>query len=497
MKRLQCVVLAAIMALGSVGAAGAVDIKAKGTWDFVFGWVDNQDFNDQDGEDDFRARQRMRTQFNFVVSESLQGALHFEIGTLDWGRTSAAAKDTDGKTVVAANGPGGSAGGAIDTDGINIKTKHAYVDWLIPSTDVSVRMGLQPLVLPNATKRGNPILNSDVAALAVTAPLTEQVALTAVWARPFNQNNEEDEDYNSADEVDIFGLILPITLDGVKITPYAAYSSIGAASGFYEYAMGASGGGGGSNRNGGDFVNNDSANVWWGGLALEVTAFDPLTFGLDVMYGHHDEIELEGTSGDRLEFETEGWLIAATVDYKLDWGSVGLFGWYSTGDDDDYGKNGELEGGHLPVIGFDTGFGFGSFGYGSAVVNSSLLGYGALGSTSLGTWGLGLQAANWSFVDKLDHTLRFIYYRGTNDSEVVERFGSDILDLKYSGETVYLTDEDQAFEINFVNTYKIYDNLTAVVDISWIHLDMDEDVWGDDYKEDDAWKAQLLLRYAF
>jgi hypothetical protein len=135
-----------------------------------------------------------------------------------------------------------------------------------------------------------------------------------------------------------------------------------------------------------------------------------------------------------------------------------------------------------------------------------LASYGNLGSTSLGTWGLGVQAADWSFVDKLSHTLRFIYYRGTNDADVVKAFAAIPIPgqtrgygpLAFSGQRVYMTDDDQAFEVDFVTTYKIYDNLTAYVDLAWIRLDMDEDVWGtDDYLDDNAWKAQLILRYSF
>jgi hypothetical protein len=483
MKRLQCVVLAAILVLGSVSAAGAVDVKVKGTWDFVFGWTDNKDFNDQDGEDDFVARSRFRTQANFIVSEQLQGVLFFEIGTLNWGRS-------------ATNNIGSAAGGSIDTDGVNVKTKHAYIDWTIPSTEVAVRLGLQPIVMPNATKRGNPVLNSDVAAAVVSIPFNPQVGLTLAWARPFDQNLDDGTTGSVADEMDILGAILTIKGEGWSLTPWAAYSSIGANSGFFEYAI----------RNspieknfgsGTTFKGSDTSDVWWAGFALAVDAFDPLTFAIDAMYGHAGEVDLDIGAAEDFEFETSGWLIAATVDYKLDWGSVGLFGWYASGDDKDDVEDNEW--GQLPTIGYDTGFGFGTYGYSSAVTPTGVGDYNTIGTSSLGSWGIGVQAADWSFVDKLSHTLRFIYLRGTNDSDVVklfrDNFGSG--PLAFSGERVYLTDEDQAFEVDFVTKYQIYDNLTAFLDLAWVHMDLDEDVWGDDAKDDDAWKAQLVLRYAF
>jgi hypothetical protein len=356
-------------------------------------------------------------------------------------------------------------------------------------------MGLQPIVMPNATKRGNPVLNSDVAAIVASIPFNDQVGLTLAWARPFDVSDNDGTE-NIADEMDILGLILSIKGDGWSFTPWAAYSSIGAGSGFFEYAIGQSPTGN-NFGNGVSFSGSDTSDVWWLGFALAVNAFDPLTFGIDAMYGHAGQVDLDIGAASDFEFETSGWLLAATVDYKLDWGSVGLFGWYASGDDENDVEDNEW--GHLPAIGFDTGFGFGTYGYSSAVTPTGVGDFNTIGKLSLGSWGIGVQAADWSFVDKLSHTLRFIYMQGTNDPDVVEGFRNTFGTgpLAFSGQTVYLTDEDQAFEIDFVTQYNIYDNLTAFVDLAWVKLDMDEDVWGDDYKDEDAWKAQLVLRYSF
>ncbi|MDR2076460.1 MAG: outer membrane homotrimeric porin [Desulfovibrio sp.] len=498
MKRFLTFALAGALVLGLSGAALAVDVQVSGTWEFAFGWIKNEGFHDNDNgydgnADNFLARQRFRTQADFIVSERLRGVIMLEIGdSLEWGR------DEDGSKV------GNNGGGSIDTDGVNVATKLAYVDWLIPSTEVAVRMGLQYIVLPDAVGRGNPVLNSDVAALAVTVPFTEQVGLTAVWARPFDVNsNDGDGNHSLADEMDIFALILPVNGEGWSFTPWAAYSRVGASSGLLEYAAGNSGANGafGLDTENISFSGDDSADIWWGGLALEVTAFDPLTFGLNAMYGHMGKLEatLDDGSGvlSDFDFRTAGWLLAASVDYKLDWGSVGLFGWYSTGDDEDDARDGEY--GRLPAIGFDNGFaatgfgGPGSFGNGSDTVVSA---------TFLGTWGIGVQLADWSFVEDLSHTLRLSYYRGTNDHDVVERGTRDGYALAFSGEAVYLTDKDSAFEVNFDHVYNLYENLAMALELSYIRLDLDEDVWDDaagkDYADtSNAWKAQLLFQYNF
>ena len=68
-----------------------------------------------------------------------------------------------------------------------------------------------------------------------------------------------------------------------------------------------------------------------------------------------------------------------------------------------------------------------------------------------------------------------------------------------SGESVYMTTDDWAFEVNFDHKYQIYENLAAIVELSYIHLDLDESTWSfnDLHDTDDAWKAQLLFQYNF
>ena len=127
MKRLATLLLAAGIAFGGMaGTANAVELTANGTWQFGWTWSDVFD----NGADTFNAVQRMRTQFNFIASEELKGVLMLEIGNGWWG---------------------GSDGFAMGTDGINVKVRYGYVDWVIPGADVKVRMGLQPIATPAFT----------------------------------------------------------------------------------------------------------------------------------------------------------------------------------------------------------------------------------------------------------------------------------------------------------------------------------------------------------
>ena len=490
MKKFAWLAVLGAMLLPTAAQADGVDVKVKGEWDFAFGWANNTNFhNNRDGyraDDRFIARQRIRTQINFITSEYLQGVLMFEIGDINWGQ------DDGGKN-------GGGSGGGLDADGVNVETKRAYLDWLIPNTEVSVRMGIQGVSLPMANGYTNPVFSADVAGIVVNTPITDMVGITAFWLRPFNHNlNDTNDDrfygdYQN-DEMDMFGLTLPVTGDGWSVTPWGMYSRIGNASGYYEYLAEVTDH---AIRSTSGWDSNSGANAWWAGLSTQVDVWDPLTFGFDVMYGSLSKADLAidnpARSSTTSDFGTKGWFVEAALNYKLDWGTPGIFGWYSTGDDYSDVKDGQF--GRIPVVGVDDGFGPTSMGFpGTFSIGTDT----TISLTGVGTWGVGAQLAEMSFVEDLTHTLRVAYYQGTNDNDVVKRWGggSDDIVPHTGGETIYLTTKDHAWEVNFDHQYEIYENLTAVLELGYINLHLDSDTWTD-HKTDDAWKAQVMFQYHF
>lgn len=502
MKRIITFLFIAAFSLGGTLSAHAesnIDIKVQGEWDFVFGWAQNMQHFKKDGrwgkenrgDDNGIAAQRMRTQINFIASENLQGVLQFEIGETHWGH---------GGSV------GSEAGGKVGADGVNVKTKHAYLDWMVPSTDLHIRMGLQALALPMATELGNPIFDDDVAGIVASYAFDDTFSLTAFWIRPYNDYlNDKDSGWNNPhinDEVDAFGLIAPITLDGVTITPWGMWANIGDGSSFYSDMVGL-------DTDEERYVgrDNERTTAWWAGLGVAVDLWDPLTFAIDAMYGHLQPTHLalqEGNFDTRPSNDAynrvgaEGWFVAATLNYKLDWGTPGLFGWWASGDDySDVEKDGML--GRIPVLPSSNGFAPTTFGFDGAWGIAS---GNALGMTGTGTWGAGIQVAEMSFIEDLTHTIRFAYIQGTNDSKIVKRGRHERIAF---ADDFYLTDKDHAFEINFDHQYQIYENLAAVLELGYINLDLDKNTWkhrdgvNNNYghKTDDAWKAQLSFQYTF
>ena len=228
MKKLATLLLAAGIVLGGFAGAQAIDFKANGEWIFEFTYTDGLRFardnralgnaprgqrsGNTNGADNFEAIQRVRLQLDAVASESLSGQVYIEIGNSTWGRA--------------------NQGGAMGADGIIIEIKRAYLDWIVPNTDLRVRMGIQGLSLPSFTF-GSGVFNSDVAGISTNWKFNDNVALTAFWIRPYNDNYAGSTVVGSRqhagymDNTDAFGLVLPLSFDGFKITPWAVLGFIG------------------------------------------------------------------------------------------------------------------------------------------------------------------------------------------------------------------------------------------------------------------------------
>lgn len=493
MKKLATLLLAAGMMLGASTAAQAVDVKVSGQWDFnaEFGNTSfsesKQQMHGNNGHSEFR--QRLRTQIDIVASEALSGTVQFEIGDTTWGKSSSAA--------------GRGSGGSIGADGVSVEVKRAYIDYIIPQTDLKMRVGIQGIDTPSFTGIGSAVLanNAEVGGIVASYQFTPEVAVTAMWFRPYGANASNDDDlYNDRtwDDMDVFGLAIPLTFDGIKVTPWGMYAAIGrdalTSEGNYAASQANS-----SNTQllpvwmDGDearYADDGQGNAFWLGLASQLNFGTPLTIALDVNYGSVDLGTSETTGYD---IKREGWLIAASAKYKLDFMTPTIFGWYGSGDDDDYMDGSEI----MPAIsgqskmtslGMDGGYGISA----GAIMGESIL--------TAGTWGIGIQLADICYMEDLKHTFTVTYYQGTNDSAMTTANGglvsSPFMD---SGSGFYLTEDDNAIEVNLTNTYDIYKNLQFCVELGYIRLDIDEDNWGSDVEGDveDAYKIAFALRYHF
>ena len=517
MKKLMTLALAAAMMLGAATGANAIDFKAKGQWIMSFDYGMHGNFGDSKAssnsgfgknEDEFEARQRVRLQLDAVASEALSGTVFFEIGDQIWGQD---------KT-----------GGALGADNNSVvELKRAYIDWMVPQTDLKVRMGIQGLALPAFTTNASQILDDDVAAVSLNYQFNENVGLTAFWARPYNDNagygylNDKDldktfGDKNYMDNMDMFAVLLPLTFDGVKVTPWVMYAAMGpgmlgltkengkysvnsygnawnrAMSGMVSGAFG--------------YDNVDTyGNAFWAGVTGEVTYWDPFRIAWDVNYG--------SAAYENEKMNREGWLASLLLEYKLDWGTPGLYGWYASGDDSNPRNGSE----RMPTVSANGNNDFSNFAFNG---NPYIARECVLGSTMTGTWGIGARLKDVSFLEDLKHTLRVNFMGGTNAPKMAKYMrtgengyepigkhgvygiaGTDFYD------PMYLTTEDYALEVGLTNTYKMYDNFTIMLDAAYIAMWLDDSrsTWGKNPMKGynggdgvyDAWNVNLSFVYSF
>ncbi|WP_165177820.1 outer membrane homotrimeric porin [Desulfovibrio sp. ZJ369] len=520
MKKIATLLLAAGLVFGASTGASAIDFKAKGQWIMSFDYGQNGGFTGGNGmtgfnqathryknEDEFEARQRVRLQLDAVASEALSGTVFFEIGDQVWGRA--------------------NQGGALGADGNNVvEVKRAYLDWMVPQTDLKVRMGIQGMALPSFTTGSN-VLNDDVAGVVLSYKFNDNVALTALWARPFNDNFDGEADGSRKyymDNVDMFSLILPLTFEGVKVTPWAMYAGIGPnafrdADGYFgnlsnkdfksasrlNYMAGMLPAGGARHKDGTpvDKKLSSYGDAWWAGLTGEVTLWDPFRVAWDFNYG--------GVQYDDSHLNRQGWLASLLFEYKLDWGIPGLYGWYASGDDDDPSNGSE----RLPSVSVNNANnGFSNFAFhgNPYIAREAILGY-----NMSGTWGIGARVKDVSFVEDLKHTLRVNYIGGTNDPKMAKYIvGRGYEPFRDSGivgpnmqavgmDPLYMTTDDSALEIGLTNTYQMYENFTVMLDAAYLAtwLDNSKSVWGNSTmngKSDqvrDPWNVNLSFVYSF
>lgn len=441
MKRVITLLMAAVMLIGTAGLASAVEFKASGHMHIIMGVQDNGSINstaasfDKDvKEDNFYAATRFRPKLT-MTAEGVTAVFEAQQHQFLWG---------DNERTGTSN---------MKAD---VRVRNAYIDFKIPSTIVSLKMGFQQLSLPSIW--GHPIFDTRVGGVVATIPVNDQIAIAAFYARPQHNNDASTLPDRNKNSVDMYGLLLPLDFGMVKATPYFVYAKVGADSG----ALGTT-----------PTVN---ADYMVGGANVEVAATDALSIKVDGIFTSISS-DTDTVANKNIDDIGTGYHFALAVDYEMPFGTPGVFGWYSSGSDDD-GKDRFYSPGYTDGFGPTTlGFeGYNTFWNGAWV-----------GTTGMATMGVGLQVADMSFIDSLKHTVRVAYIKGTND-------------MKNNADAGYesWSKDDSFIEINLDSTWAIYENLAAVVEMGYLINDIDKGgELGSEYGDDNAWRGQVTFRFTF
>ncbi len=492
MKRLALAALVAGLILGAaMGAAAATEVRMTGDA-FVYGnffanhnftgwntasWDDNGGNYTGAGtrtEERFQIWERFRLRADFTANEAVAFRLSLKIQD-NWGHG----------TFTAAN-PAAA-----------IPVYQAYLQFKYPACDVEVTAGLQNFSLPaNAFFSESVVFGGDrAAALVVTAPLIEDtLSVTAAYARLLDRNRTYDPTTSQvADEFDAFLLALPVRVDGFTATPWAALAVAGRnADSFTAGSYGPNSTVADSLLSAGALLpptpwRNAQNAAWWAGGAFEVAALDPVKFYADVIHG---QINM----ADRAKNRRHGWFIDVGVEYVgFAVATPQVFGWWSTGEDGSTRNGSE----RMPSI-------LSNWGPGNSFLfdcSQELLKDGNLGVNPIGNQGLGASLANISFVEKLSHRLTFMYVRGNNAAAAIRDYNLLLGSNPYFTMGRDLTVNEYVLGANCDATYRIYENLAAVMETGWAHGEFQQGVWGrrlvHKSRGGDAWKAAFGLTYKF
>ncbi len=506
MKRLITLAFLAAFVLGTVATASAiVDVKASGSWRVSASWFSGSDLIDDAGDatssdeqSNFEIRQRVRTAFQFIANENLRGVWHIEIGAANWGQTAYA--------------PG------MDRTGI-IETKQAYIDFVIPNTEINIMAGGLPLALPSGYP-GSPVLDNDVAALVLSTPLFDGVGLIAGYARlgDFGVGTNDTTEFVDS-YLDAFVLAVPLNFDWLTLTPYMMFAWSGdrwledLTQGETSYAnipdglVSQNASLWTDDAAGTDASNYDDVDVWWGGMAFGLN-LDPVMIDGHFVYG-----SLEGQQNlDRAGWEADLAITYTGFDFMTPrlvfmWTS-GEDGNGSDNDNDGDGDHGESE--RLPVVAMAGGST--NFWDGGGIIGDGIDTVSGLGDAQMvGYWTLGLEVNDVSFIDNLTHDFSIFYIEGTNDTNLATNENGNAGGAAanpYGQGVAYgttLTDDDSMWEYVIRTEYQMYDQLTFILSLGYLDVDMDQDdggasgwaVLNGDEDDDDATKVLLGVRYDF
>ncbi len=459
MKKLLTLLLAAGMVVSAANGASAVEMKVSGSWLTSFSFTNNlygknalwekaydrsertalKDLKDPKSGN-FNAAQRIRINFDMVASESLSGRVQLQVANGEqapqyytWGTTP---------------GVGGT--------GKTVTARLAYLDWMVPTTDVLVRMGRQEVTTPSYTF-GSPVLDSPVDGVLVNAPVNDMVGVTLGWLRARAEQNRWGIQHQPHSSLDLAYLAVDVAADGFKVTPWGMAGFVGSKVADMDML--------------GSAASSENVMAYWVGLGGELTMFDPFKFTADFLYSANDA---DGYA------KRAGWYAALGAEMKTSFATPFLKGWYASGDDADSKKSGNM----LTV---NDGGAF----------NASSIYFDANGLLAVtidkcnpgGTWGVQAGVKNVSFVEDLTHALSVTYFQGTNNTNRVWKRQQE------TSPVGYMTTADSAWSIDFLSSYKLYQNLTANVLLAYLITDYDESLWGKDY--DNGFRGTLNFTYAF
>ncbi len=442
MKRIITLALAAGLVFGAtsgVQSANAAEVKVKGNFTTIGQWDDgsfyetDSDMNDE--KQGLTVYQRFQMDLGVVASDELSGNFRIRVPNgAEWGD----------KTY------GLNAGASAPSQSQQVRVRQAYLDWK-PSSTMSLRVGMQPITLPEYMGGGNPLLDDDVAGVAFKMQVNDMIGVQVQWLRPYSDTSESE-----GADVDMFNIIVPLNFGMAEVTPWGSLIMAGKNSDGFDFSDGSTTG-----------VENKM------GYALGVTSLikmDALNAGVDFLY-----------TGTNEENNTGLLLVDLHASYDLGMMTPTAFFWYGSGRD--YTKSDKsynplnISGSWGGVMGY-------SYGFDNGISMEPTM---ALGNADpFGTMGLGLAVNGIKVVDGLELGAHVAYVVGTN------KYASN-------ANTFYdtkLSEDDSIIDLGFSAKYQLTQGLNAFGAVGYV-INGYDDAKSSDKNDANAYSFVLGMQYAF
>lgn len=214
------VLLGAALLVMAVASPSMAQFKSWGHMEIATMWTNQQDFNvggynattgaatapDRDQNRKW-ITERFRYYLQYGDPKTVRAVIGFEADSSNWGEDRW--RTTDGSTELTPSGKMGTYG----TDQVQAEIKHAFIEFVVPQTPVTVTAGLQGFYMG-----GRLWQSKDAPGLAVTANFAPH-KIQAFWWR------ERDQAFENYNVNDTYGLYWEMTKQLFNVYAYGAYKN--------------------------------------------------------------------------------------------------------------------------------------------------------------------------------------------------------------------------------------------------------------------------------
>jgi len=469
MKKFLLLIGAMVLVLAMTSPAPA-QFKSWGHMEIATGWISKPDFNTglvtagqtyAEGSDlnYKRITQRYRFYLQYGDPKTVRAVIGFEADSSNWGESawSNTSTSTDPNYSAVAN-PSGRMGVA-STDQVQLELKHAYLDFVIPNTPVSVSAGLQFYGIG-----GRLFQSRDLPGLIITADFAPHKVIGYWWrekdasfnARVENVGNETDTTIFNYQVNDTYGLQYQLTQKLYNLYAYFFYKN--------------------------DLSNAAYADhPWWIGLGGAYKLGNLALSGQFIYMGG----KKDNVTGDDIDYS--GWVAELLARYQIGPGMfAAIEGYYSTGEDANTTNKQEK---FAAAAGSETYWGFGNDRSVFYFYNGDFMYYYGKQLYNEGLWYARLNF-EYAPLPWLNLLFNYLYIGDTSKGDAGK---AGINSPRYSR-----TDKDESYvgqELNVIAKIKIYDPLVYNIGFGYFFP-------GDVYKTatknpDNAWALLTCLKYVF